>query len=119
MVKKVLVKYDELGKPIELVELKEFTDPSALKAYKQQCDANKVEYNKRLAEKEQNAKTEITNVYCEILDVRREIKLLKSVILHVLGYAELTDEQLSEILGIEIVNEPEETEPEEEPEEVE
>ena len=50
MVKKCLVKYDELGKPIELVELKEFTDPKVLKEFKEKCELNKAQYLLRLEE---------------------------------------------------------------------
>lgn len=117
MVKKVLVRYDELGKPIELVELKEFHDPSVLKQFKEQCDSNKREYLGRLQEKAQNEQLEKQELENRLNALQNEIASLKSVISHVLGYVELTDDQLAEILNIEI-EEPEES-VEEQPEGVE
>lgn len=115
MVKKVLVRYDELGKPIELVELKEFHDPSVLKQFKENCDFNKREYLGRLQEKAQNEQLEKQELENRLNALQNEIASLKSVISHILGYEELADEQLYEILGIQ----PSEDAPEEEPEGVE
>ena len=51
MKKLCIVKYDETEKPIELVEVKEFSDIKVLDDFKNQCAINKQEYKKRLAEK--------------------------------------------------------------------
>ena len=101
MVKKCIVKYDEKGNPIELVELKEFTDPLVLKSFKEKCEENKAEYNKRLREKAEKEQAEKAQLNGEILLLKDEIKLLKSVLKHILGYEELDEDSIASILGIE------------------
>lgn len=101
MVKKCLVKHDELGKPIELVELKEFTDPKVLKEFKEKCELNKAQYLLRLEEKAQNEQNEKLELKGEILLLKGEIKLLKTVLKHILGYDELQEEEIQSILYVE------------------
>lgn len=101
MVKKCIVKYDEKGKPIELLELKEFTDPSVLRSFKEKCEENKLAYIQRQAEKDKNERLEKAKLNGEILLLKDEIKLLKSVLKHILGYEELDEDSIASILGIE------------------
>lgn len=100
MVKKCIVKYDDLGKPIELVELKDFTDPKVLSDFKEKCELNKKEYHKRLKEKAENERLEKQRVDDEIKSLQNEVLSLKSVISHILGYAELEEEEIKSILGV-------------------
>ena len=99
--KKVVVKYDELGKPIELVDVKEFVDPSSLKDFQLECEKNKLAYEQRLNEKAEKELIEKAKLYGEITNLKLEILLLKSVISHILGIAELTEEEINRILGVE------------------
>lgn len=100
MVKKCVVKYDELEKPIELVELKEFTDPQVLRDFKAKCDINKANYLKRLQEKEKNERLEKQKTDSEIKSLQFELKCLKSVVSHILGYDELDEQIIKDILGV-------------------
>lgn len=99
MKKLCIVKYDELEKPIELVEVKEFSDIKELTIFRDNCLFNKKEYNKRLQEKAENERLEKQKVDNEIKSLQNEIKSLKSVISHLLGNTELTEEQIAKILG--------------------
>ena len=101
MLKKCVVKYDDLGKPIELVELKEFTDPQVLRLFKDKCETNKADYQKRLKEKAEDEQNEKAKLNGEILLLKDEIKLLKSVLKHILGYEEIDEDSIASILGIE------------------
>ena len=99
--KKVVVKYDELGKPIGLIDIKEFNDPATLKQFKLECDKNRLAYEDRLREKAENELLEKKALTDEINELKNEIASLKSVISHILGTTELTEEQINEILGVE------------------
>ena len=101
MIKKCIVKYDDLEKPIELVELKEFSDIKVLEDFKAKCLINKQEYKQRLREKAENELLEKQKVANDINALQNEVLALKSVISHLLGFAELDEEQIKEILGVE------------------
>lgn len=101
MVKKCIVKYDEKGKPIELLELKEFTDPSVLKSFKEKCEENKLAYIQRQAEKDKNERLEKQKTESDINQLKDNITSLKSVISHILGYLELNEDEIKSILGVE------------------
>lgn len=100
MIKKCVVKYDELGKPIELVEIKEFTDPRVLEEFKRTCDTNKSNYLKRLKEKAEIEQKEKEKVANDIKSLQEENNSLKMVISHILGYDELEEDKLKQILGV-------------------
>ena len=100
MNKKCIIKYDELGKPIEIVELKEFTDPRSLEDFKRTCDANKSNYLKRLKEKAANDQKEKEKVANDIKSLQEENNSLKMVISHILGYDELEEDKLKRFLGV-------------------
>lgn len=101
MVKKCIVKYDEKGKPIELLELKEFTDPSVLRSFKEKCEENKLAYIQRQAEKDKNERLEKAKTESDINQLKDDITSLKSVISHILGYLELNEDEIKSILGVE------------------
>lgn len=101
MVKKCIVKYDEKGKPIELLELKEFTDPSVLRSFKEKCEENKLAYIQRQAEKDKNERLEKAKTESDINQLKDEVASLKSVISHILGYLELKEDEIKSILGVE------------------
>lgn len=100
MIKKCIIKYDELGKPIEIVELKEFTDPRSLEDFKRTCDANKSNYLKRLKEKAENEQKEKEKVNAKIETLQKEKESLKLVVSHILGYKELNEEEIKKVLGV-------------------
>ena len=81
------------------MEVKEFSDIKVLDDFKNQCAINKQEYKKRLAEKAENERIEKEKLDNDIKSLKDQIKSLKSVISHLLGNTELTDEQIAEILG--------------------
>lgn len=58
MVKKCIVEYDELGNPIGLIDLKEFTSNESLKDFRELCKRNREEYLKRKADSERKANEE-------------------------------------------------------------
>ena len=99
MIKKYIIKYDELGKPIEIVELKEFTDTRSLEEFKRTWDANKSNYLKRLKEKAENEQKEKEKTAEKIETLQKEKESLKLVISHILGYKELSEEEIKEVLG--------------------
>ena len=101
MVKKCIVKYDEKGKPIELLELKEFTDPSVLRSFKEKCEENKLAYIQRQAEKDKNERLEKAKTESDINQLKDDVTSLKSVISHILGYLELNEDEIKSILGVE------------------
>lgn len=101
MVKKCIVKYDEKGKPIELLELKEFTDPSVLRSFKEKCEENKLAYIQRQDEKDKNERLEKAKTESDINQLKDDITSLKSVISHILGYLELNEDEIKSILGVE------------------
>lgn len=101
MVKKCIVKYDEKGKPIELLELKEFTDPSVLRSFKEKCEENKLAYIQRQAEKDKNERLEKAKTESDINQLKDDVASLKSVISHILGYLELNEDEIKSILGVE------------------
>ena len=86
MVKKCIVKYDEKGKPIELLELKEFTDPSVLRSFKEKCEENKLAYIQRQAEKDKNERLEKAKTESDINQLKDDVTSHKSVIAHILDY---------------------------------
>lgn len=99
MVKKCIVKFDDLEKPIELIELKEFSDVKVLEDFKAKCLVNKQEYKKRLQEKAEKERLEKKRVDDEIKSLHDENKSLKKVISHLLGNKELSEEEIAEIMG--------------------
>ena len=101
MVKKCIVKYDDLEKPIEIVELKEFSDSKVLSDFREQCLVNKKDYLKRLKEKAENELKEKEKVANDIKSLREENESLKKVISHILGYEELEEDELKQVLGVE------------------
>ena len=100
MIKKCIIKYDELGKPIEIVELKEFTDTRSLEEFKRTCDTNKSKYLKRLKEKAEIEQKEKERTAEKIETLQKEKESLKLVISHILGYRELNEEEIKEVLGV-------------------
>ena len=100
MIKKCIAKYDELGKPIEIIELKDFNDPQTLKAFKEKCDANKVEYLKRQDEKAKKEQLYKEKVAQDINSLQEEIVCLKLVISHILGYEEFAEDYIRKVLDI-------------------
>ena len=101
MIKKYVVQYDDLGKPIEIVEVKEFAKLDELKNFQEKCKVNKVAYEQRVSEKEQKLATEKQNLLDRVDLLEKENKCLKSVISHILGYNELGEEEIKEILEVE------------------
>lgn len=100
MNKKCIIRYDELGKPIEIVELKEFTDTRTLADFKSECDTNKSNYLKRLKEKAENDQKEKEKTADDIKSLQEENKSLKRAISHILGYDEVDEDELKNILGV-------------------
>ena len=100
MKKLCIVNYDELEKPIGLVEVKEFNDIQVLKNFEEKCSINKQAYKKRLQEKSENERLEKQKLDDEIKSLHTEIKSLKKVISHLLGNKELTEEEIAEIMGV-------------------
>ena len=101
MVKKCIVKYDELGKPIELIELKEFNDPKVLGDFKEQCLVNKKDYLKRLEDAAKEKEQEKKQLDDRLNKIDENIAKLFKIAKHLLGYEELSEEELQELLGVE------------------
>ena len=94
MVKKCIVKYDEQGKPIELIELKEFSDVKTLKDFEELCKKNKMDFLKRKNESELKAAVEKENLMkkIEFLENKCEAALLG--IAYLLGIKDSKDVRL-------------------------
>ena len=101
MIKKCVIKYDELGKPIELVELKEFNDPRVLSEFKESCLVNKKDYLKRLEDVAKQKEEKEKQLYHRIENLEKGLEKALLLIKHSLGYEELSEEQLKELLGVE------------------
>ncbi len=98
MIKKCIVLYDELGKPIEVVELKEFTDPRVLSEFKKECEKNKLaKVQREELEKKEQQENE--------LFLEKQIKLLKienlhirELLTHLFGYKDIEEERIQILL---------------------
>lgn len=98
MIKKCIVKYDELGKPIGLLELKEFSSMQELADFKKKCESNNLEYKLRLDEKSQKELLEKQKMWQRIENLDKKIEGLKQVIWHLLGNRELSEEEIKMFL---------------------
>lgn len=101
MVKKCIVKYDDLEKPVEIVELKEFSDPKVLSDFREQCLVNKKDYLKRLEDAAKQKEEERKQLNRRLDQIEESIAKLRKLAKHLLGYEELSEEELQELLGVE------------------
>lgn len=101
MLKKCIVKCDDNGKPIELVELKTFNDPLALREFQEVCQKNKIAYLKEKQQKAEKERLEKEKVMEMINSLQEQNNALILVIKHLLGLEELKEEQILSILGVE------------------
>ena len=91
MLKRYVVKYDDLGQPIEIVEIKEFTDSNVLRQFREKCEENKVKYLERQKEAAECAKQEKELKEQEVAKLKQDIFVLKDLVKYLLGYVELED----------------------------
>ena len=91
MLKRYVVKYDDLGKPIEIVEIKEFTDSNVLRQFREKCEENKVKYLERQKEAAEREKQEKELKEREVAKLKQDIFVLKDLVKYLLGYVELED----------------------------
>ena len=90
MIKKVIVKYDEIGKPVAVLELKDFTDEK-LKAFLKECEVNEQAQLARVKAKEKTIAEEKEALQVQFSNV-------KSLVLYLLGEKELTTDEISKAL---------------------
>ena len=98
MVKKCVVEYDELGNPIKLIDLKEFSDVKSFKDFGELCQKNKVRFIQRQAEEAHKAEEEKRKLYEKIEQLENENKRLDEIlkdamygIAYLLGIADFKD----------------------------
>lgn len=104
MLKKVVVYYDELNKPIQIVELKEFTSTKDLLDFQTLCETNKKAYDKRkqeALEKERVEKERLLNrvklLEEENISLKGEIAYLKGEVDELEDTTDELKDQVSEI----------------------
>lgn len=89
MVKKCIVKYDELGNPIELIEIKEFNDIKSFKDFENRCKENadkELERRINRAKAAENAK----KAQQERIDkLEKKAAILELAVKYLLGLADL------------------------------
>lgn len=107
MVKKCVIQYDEDSKPIHLIEVKDFTSTDSIAAFQGICEQNLNEKKEKARVKALEEAEEKQKVQDDIKSLQDEISGLKSVICHILGLSQLTDEEISSILNGSIIEEPE------------
>ena len=98
MIKKCIVQYDELEKPIGLIELKEFASTPELRQFLENCEKNKLLYKKRLEKKAEKELLEKQKMWQHIENLDKKIEGLKQVIWHLLGNRELSEEEIKKFL---------------------
>ena len=91
MVKKCSVEYDELGKPIGLVDLKEFTDTKSFKDFEQLCKKNREEFLKRKAAADDKNAYEKQFVFDELARLSETLKDAMFGIAYLLGVGDFKD----------------------------
>lgn len=107
MVKKCVIQYDEDSKPIHLIEVKDFTSTDSIAAFQGICEQNLAEKKEKARVKALEEAEEKQKVQDDIKSLQDEVSSLKSVISHILGLSQLTDEEISSILNGSIIEEPE------------
>ena len=85
MLKKVIIIRDELGNPIDVAELKEFTSSLELSTFKTLCSKNKITYEERLAVKEKERKEKENALKCQLDTIESEIVKIKGYLMQILG----------------------------------
>lgn len=98
MIKKCIVQYDELEKPIGLIELKEFSSTPELRQFLENCEKNKLLYKQRLENKAEKERVEKDLFNKRLSKLESENEFLKSVLCHILGYNELDERELGKLL---------------------
>ena len=94
MVKKCIVQHDELGKPIGIVEITEFTDNKSFKDFEKLCDENHKAYVKRMFENELRIKAEKEKFKTEFQNVKDCIAAALNGIAYLLGIGKLSEEEI-------------------------
>ena len=97
MIRKCIIQYDELGKPIGLIEIKDFSN-AELKQFQELCEKNKKEHDERLANKAEKERVEKKLFNERLSKLESENEFLKSVLCHILGYEELDERELGKLL---------------------
>lgn len=85
MLKKVIVEYDELNKPIRIIELKEFTNTKDLLDFQKLCETNRKALEQRKAEKLEQERLEKERLLNRVLQLENENVSLKGEIAYLKG----------------------------------
>lgn len=89
MVKKCIVEHDELGNPINLIEVKEFTDAKSVKDFLELCKKNSeamAQRQKLIKEEEEKKKAEARKAQDELVI---KVSNLWLAVKHILGIEEV------------------------------
>ena len=86
MVKKCIVKYDELGNPIALIEIKEFNDIKSFKDFENRCKENaykelgrRINAEKQAAEEKKAAEEKIKGLENNVIFLIKAVKKILGV----------------------------------------
>ena len=86
MVKKCIVQYDELGNPVALIELKEFTDVKSFKDFEKLCKDNaakskaaRINAEKQAAEEKKAAEDKIRGLEDNVIFLIKAVKKILGV----------------------------------------
>ena len=85
MVKKCIVKYDELGNPIGLIEIKEFNDVKSFKDFENHCKENAVKESERRIKREEKEAAEKKSHNEAIEKLQKKANILELAVMYLLG----------------------------------
>lgn len=85
MVKRCVVEFDELGKPIGLIDLKDFSDIKSFKDFQELCKKNKEEFLNRQEAAAKKAYIKESMLYERIEKLEKKAEILFEGIRYLLG----------------------------------
>lgn len=94
MVKKCIVQFDELGKPINIIDIKEFNDVESFKNFKKLCEENHKSFVQRRAKEEAEFQKKKAEAIKELEYLKKGVIAAMKGISYLLGYDDYTPEEI-------------------------
>ena len=94
MVKKCIVQYDELGKPIGIIEVKEFNDIKSFKDFEKICEENHKALEERRAKEEADFQEKKAKAIADLNNLKKGIVAAMKGISYILGYNDYSPEEV-------------------------
>lgn len=98
MIKKCIVEFDELHKPINVIEIKDFRNATDFQNFVKTCNLNREQAKIRYEEQLAREKEEKENILTNLNNAARNIDCLKTIIKALLGKCDLACEDIDNIL---------------------